>query len=208
MKHCASLSCAAVLLFLAAAPVLAQDQPAEQPEPVLTGECAVMAQECQATKDQCAQLAEKAAAKTAALEAWDAANGAKLEELNASLATAEDKEAVQAEIQTLEADRAKVEVQADADILSVLTPDQQATWQGYKMCQEMMAKHAGMNADQAAKCREMCNKAAKTMCALEGTAEEVEKAKGDIKAQLEKDVGQLTAPAAEEGQAPEGTVME
>jgi len=203
MKHCASLSCAAVLLFLVGAPLLAQDEPAGQPEPVLKGECAAMAQECQATKEQCVQLAEKTDAKEAALKAWDDANRARLQQLKDSLAAAEDKEAVEAEIKALEAARAEVEKKADADILAVLTPDQQTTWQGYKMCQEMMAACPGINADQAAKCRQMCNEAARKMCALVGTPEEVEKGKAEIKAQLQKDVKQLVAPAGEEPKAVE-----
>jgi hypothetical protein len=111
------------------------------------------------------------------------------------LATAEDKEAVKAEIKALENARAEVIQKANADILSVLTPDQQAIWKGYQLCQQMVVEHPDMDADQAAECRKLCNEAAKKLGALEGTPEEVEKATLQIKAQLEKNVASLLRPA-------------
>jgi hypothetical protein len=180
-----------LVLFVVGQALAQEATPAPQPKPVLLGECAMMAKECNCTEKQQAKLAEKDQAKKEALNAWDTQNGAKLDELRAKLVAAEDKAAVGAELTTLEADRARIEADAEADILAVLTPEQQVVWQGYKFFQQMKMRYSLTNADQATRCRTLCNNAAKEIAALQGTAQENQKAKAAVMEKLNKAVQEL-----------------
>lgn len=184
------------LLLVAASPVLAaEDAPVPKPKPVLAGEYAAMTRECKLTDEQVAKVSEKVEAEKEVLAAWDKADGAKLADLRRSLATAEDKAAVEKQIAELEAKRAEVKCKADADILAVLTPEQKTTWEGCTLCRDMMAKHK-VPMLQARKCRMQCDDAAKEIAALKGSDEEVAKAKAAILEKLSKSVEELAKPPA------------
>jgi len=196
MKRWTQVVLGVSLVLFVVGQAIAQEAPDAKPKPVLTGERAIMAKECNCTEKQQAKLAEKDQAKKEALNAWDTQNGAKLDELRAKLVTAEDKAAVGAELTTLEADRTRIEANAEADILAVLTPEQQVVWQGYKLSQQMKMRYSLMNAEQATKCRTLCNNAAKEIAALQGTAQENQKAKAAIIENLNKAVQELVKSTA------------
>lgn len=120
--------------------------PTTQVKDGLTGDYAVMAEELALSDAQKTQLADKVAAREAAIKAWTDANKAKLADLRKSADEAQaNKNADKAKefntaIKALEDEREGVIAKADADIEGVLTPDQVQKWQGIRAYRVVTAR--------------------------------------------------------------------
>jgi Spy/CpxP family protein refolding chaperone len=210
MKHWKGLVLGLALALLVASPLLAQDEGAEKPakaekaakEPkaeksALRGEYAIMASVCQMTDAQKAQLEAVVKAKIDAVATWEEANKAKLEDLEKQEADAKekgDKEALKRigeEVKALwEQQLSVLEAEHRAKIAAILTPEQRAMWEGFKLYRGLMHRYAKAELDegQKAKIRGLANEAAKKMLAVAGAGKEAEEAKNKIEQELKASV--------------------
>ena len=171
-------------LMLVLAPARAADSGQETPKPAkagkpakqkgLTGIYAEMVKALKLSDEQAAKLNEKVQAKQAALKKWEADNKAALEDNKKAVEAAKsanDKEALKKASDArrqLMADREKVAASAEAEIMSVLTPEQQLAWEAYELDKGVCAKlsKAELTDDQKAKIQALANDAAKELSAL------------------------------------------
>lgn len=127
-------------------PTKAAKAPTTQVKDGLTGEYAIMAEELALSDAQKNQLAEKIAAKEAAIKAWNDANRRKQNELKKSVDEAQaSKDADKAKefgnaLKQLEGERDAVIAKADAEIDGVLTPDQLQKWEGVRAFRAVSAR--------------------------------------------------------------------
>ncbi len=125
--------------------------------------------ETKATEAQQAKLKEKVAAGEKALAAWDAANSAKLQKLDAEIAAAKtannsaDYQTLFQEKMSLKTGHERLAQSNAEDLLNVLTPEQRLAWEAYEIYQLMVIrfKVCGLTDDQLAKIRELCPATAK-----------------------------------------------
>jgi hypothetical protein len=129
------------------APVMADDAPkAETPatpaaklQPVvLRGPYAEMARELKLTEEEKAKVAERIAARDAAIRQWEASHKVRFDELSRIIGEAKvrgDKRTVDVnakEHQALRVERAALAERYEMDILKALPAEKQAAWHGYK----------------------------------------------------------------------------
>jgi Spy/CpxP family protein refolding chaperone len=142
-------------------------------------ESALLAKEAKLTPEQKAKLAEAVAAAKTAMDAWEKANDAKIQAFNKAMAAAreaKDRAAFQKALDDarpmLEESRALQQKHYKAT-MSILTPEQKATWVGYILWTDMttQCKPLKLTAEQIAKMRTLCDATGKELVALpEGDA--------------------------------------
>lgn len=201
------LAVALILTLTVASPMVAEETKekpaakektpaAEKAKDALRGEYAIMASECKLTEDQQTALKAKLAARDAALAEWTKANGEKFKALQEALKKAReagDKDAAKKasdELKTVEAERAKINAQFQADLQAILTPEQKAAWEVFRLYRAMMARYkkANLTDEQTAKIREACAAAAKEAAAATGDEKTIRKAQADAEAKLRKTI--------------------
>lgn len=168
----------------------------------LKGEYAIMAGELKLTAEQQAAVAAKLAAREEASAAWRKDNVAKLETAQETLKKAKesgDKEAAKKaadELKTLSEGREKIAADTAAAIRAIFTPEQQQAWEGFSLYRQAMARYrkAELTEDQHKKVRELCDAAGKEIAAG--------KAKDEVRAKLDKDIGGLLTAAQKEALKP------
>jgi len=141
----------------------------------LPGEWAGMVRECQMTPDQVEQAWQRIDAKKKAVADFDKQKPTKLAQLHTNLTDAKKKNddasaaKVQEAIKALEgpAEKEKLEMTQDLQILGTLKPDQRILWEGLLLYQKAVIELKGDNlkAEQLPAVREICNGLAKDVIA-------------------------------------------
>jgi hypothetical protein len=126
----------------------------------LRGEWAILAAETQLSDGQKAKLVERLKVHEAALATWERTGAAKLEEAR----IAKDANAVAALTQM----REELTGGRDANILAILTAEQRARWEGFKLYRaELSALHRASPTDEQKKqLRTLCDEAGAGYAAL------------------------------------------
>jgi Spy/CpxP family protein refolding chaperone len=133
----------------ASAPATSQSQPAEKLE--LTGDYAEMVRELNLSDEQQGKIATKVKAKDDEIDAFDKANAEKVRALQQGLVQAhKDKDdaltkVTQDELESLAKSRRKLAVRNEADIQSVLTPEQRLSWRAFLLYRQAMAQYAALD---------------------------------------------------------------
>lgn len=140
----------------------AASAPASQP--ALRGEYAILASQAALSEEQRAALAQRVAARQAALEAWDAENGEKLEETARQARATRDPaaaEPLREQRDALRAQRAALAERHDREVLAVLTPEQRATWEAFRLNRQALRRCAGaeLTDEQRAQILSLCQAA-------------------------------------------------
>jgi len=133
-----------------------------------------LARECKLTAKQQADAKEKLKAHEAALAAWDKANAQKVEAAEAAAkdaragSDADAKKKTSAELRALRTAREESAAQATAAVLTVLTPEQKAAWDGYQLYRSIAARYrrAELTEEQLAKVKAGCAVAAKQLAEI------------------------------------------
>ncbi len=141
---------------------------------VIDEESALLAKEAKLTPEQKVKLAEAVAAAKTAMDAWDKANEAKVQAFNKALAAAreaKDRVAFQKALddaRPMLAESRALQQKHYKATMSILTPEQKATWIGYVLWNDMtgQCKPLKLTAEQTAKLRTLCNATGKELAAL------------------------------------------
>jgi hypothetical protein len=141
----------------------------------------VLTSEIKLADDQKAGLGAKIAAAQATLAKWDKDNAARRDAGIAALEKAREgadsaaSDAAMAKVQAFQAEREKLEADQQAEALSVLSEDQRAAWQGYKLYAGLLSMFGRFDLDlgQMEKMRGLAGATAKD---LAGAADEAAKA--------------------------------
>jgi Spy/CpxP family protein refolding chaperone len=166
--------------------------PAKGSKEAVDAEVAQMISECKLTAEQQEALKEKAKAKVEALEAWNKENAEKIKAAEEAAKTARSSGTGAArgkgpsELKTLEDSRDAATAQADAAMLAVLTPEQQAAWKGYKLFETVSAKYRKANPteEELAKIKSLCAAAAQQMGEPNSGDKKAKKGSADVEGKL------------------------
>lgn len=201
--------------------------PKAEAKAAIEAEMAIMVRECKLTEEQQKKFMEAVTAAQATMADWEKANADKLaafKKAQAAAVEAKDEAAFKKAIDDarpmLEENRA-LGMKQEATIMGVLTPEQQNTWRGFMLCQQISGqlRRIGLTDEQVTKLRPLCDGAAKELAAVKGEGEEAMKAQAAVfeklrgaikdtvltaeqKAVLEPPVAPPVAPPAEK--KPEG----
>jgi len=222
MKRVTWLLLGLAVVVLVASPVLAAadagEKPAEakkaarskkgQRDPdALRGEYAIMASTCGLTDQQKADLKAKVKARKEAQAAWMEANGDKynaLRDAYKKARTDKDQDAARKareDLKALDAGRRKIEADTMAAIYAVLTPEQKAKWDAFRVYRTLMRRYKRLNPTEAqtAKIREAAAAAAKDLGAAAGNDKEARKKRAEADKNLRKTIEEtiLTAEQRE-----------
>lgn len=137
---------------------------------------ALMVKECKLSDEQQKAVKEKFAAKQAALEAWDKANGEKLKAADEAAKAARKgtdaaaKKTAGDALKALNEARTAAAAEADKAILAVLSEQQKVQWAGVELAQATLPRYnrANLTDEQAAKVRSACAIAAEDLAGLTG----------------------------------------
>jgi len=148
-----------------------------EPEPSLFD---LMVSECKLTPEQQTAIKAKIKAKEDAVAAWDKANAEKVRAAEDAVQAARSggdadaRKKAGAAMRALNAERAAATADADAAILTVLTPDQKAKWQAFQLYQTVMRRYrkAELTEEQTAKVKAACAAAWKELSALDADADD------------------------------------
>lgn len=162
---------------------------AKEPAP---SECELMLAELQLNAEQQAQLKEKCKAKEDALAAWNAANADKLraaEDAAKAAKTAADPAArkrANDDLKALHAERDRAAADAAAAVLAVLTPEQRAAWDAFKLYQTVIQRYrkAEPTGEQLAKIKAACRIACKELEAYQGDDKAAKKGRAETSGKL------------------------
>ncbi|HUU91498.1 MAG TPA: hypothetical protein VM238_09830 [Phycisphaerae bacterium] len=179
MKRVMWLLLGLAVVVLAASPILAAEKAAKGKKPgrdasALRGEYAIMASQCELTDQQKADLEAKVKARVEAQKAWMEANGDKasaLREAYKKAREAKDEDAAKKardDLKALEEGRSKIETDTMAAILAVLTPEQKAKWEGFRVYRTLMGryKRTDLAEEQQTKIRDLAAAAAGDLAGL------------------------------------------
>lgn len=201
-----------VLAFMAEPPANANTKaakPEKAPAKPAVGGWATLIKETKASDEQIAKIAAAVAESRKKQADWAAsADGQALKAAEEELVKAreaKDEARIKAANDKLKELRAKAPNVKDEEqkaVRAALSPEQLQAWEGYNMCNGMLGRFrkAEMKEDQKAKCRELCNAAAKDVLALTGEPKVVDKAKGEIVAKVAKSIEE-TVLSAEQREA-------
>jgi Spy/CpxP family protein refolding chaperone len=183
MKRYGYVVLGALLLGLAAAPVLAAEEGAEQkpkkrkkqpkPKTVLRGEYLMLSREAELSAEQKTELEGLVKAHQAELAAWNSVNAEKLKELKQELAQAKkdkDKEAVAAvrkKMSAIQKERAGLREGLWKKINAMLTDEQKAKYEAFKLYRGVARRYgrAKLTDAQKATVKEMVAQAQKDVAA-------------------------------------------
>lgn len=175
----------------------------------------VLTSEVKVADDQKSKLAEKIGASQAVLTKWDKDNAARREAEIAALEKAregsdsEATDAAMAKVQAFGAEREKLELDQQADVLSVLSAEQKASWEGYKLYTGLLSVYGKFDLDLT-QMEKMRTLAAGTAKELADAADEAARAdarkklmnavQGDVLTQPQKD--RIASASPEKGAKP------
>jgi Spy/CpxP family protein refolding chaperone len=165
---------------------------AKSSQEIVEAEVAQMVTECKLTAEQQEMIKEKAKAKIEALEAWEKANAEKLkaaEEASKAARTGADaaaKKKAGGDLKALQTAREAATAQADAAMLAVLTPEQKAAWDGFKLFETLSGRlrKATPTEEQNVKIKALCAAAAKEIGATQGDDKKSKKANSAVEGKL------------------------
>ena len=150
--------------------------------------------ECKLTDSQQAKLKAKIKAKEEAVAAWNTANAQKIKAAEDAVAAARSggeadaRKTAGTAMRALNTERAAATADADAAILTVLTAEQKAAWEAFKLYQNIMRRYkkAALTDEQSAKVKAACAVASKELGAVEDDGDEraARKAKSAVEGKL------------------------
>ncbi len=202
MRSWTWLLCGLAAMVLATGPALAADAPKDAPKveaatpaspeaakkAAIEGELAVMVKECKLSDEQQKKLLAAVNLAQTDLQAWEKANADKLEIFKKALAAAVAARDQAAYAKAYNDNKAMLEenralgVKFQKTVLAILTPEQQATWQGFLLFTELSEAMKRVNAtdEQKGKLRPLCDAAGKDLVAVKDETEVGAKARQDI----------------------------
>ena len=198
----------AVLAMLVAMPAVAGERGqrgAQAAKDSPQAECELMIKECKLTEQQQTDLKAKVKAKEEALAAWNTANAEKLKAADDAAKAAragtdaDAKRKASENLKALHADREQATAKIDADILAILTPEQKAAWEAFKLYQTEAARYkkANLTEEQLAKIKAACAAASKQLSASDpGDERAAKRAKTDIAGKLRWAIDEVILTAA------------
>jgi len=212
MKRWTWFLCAVAVLALAAAAPAAEAAPKAEPaktegsKPALaTPEAAaqeaertsieeivgMLTKEVKLTADQQGKVREAITAARAAMVTWEKSNADRIEAIKkAGAADAATLQKARDDYRALAQENQALQMKHQASIMEILTPDQRMVWQGFTIFSEManQLKPLNLTAEQTARCRALCDAAAKEMGAVKAEGEAGAKARQGIFVKLITDV--------------------
>ena len=146
-----------------------------------------MAKVCGLLTDQIAKMAVKIQLKDQAIAQWNRENGPRIANYRTILSSArarQDREAeakARNELHALEKSKADLIAKTDADIAAVMTAQQRATWDGYRLWQQLLEhfKQFTFTEKQSKAIRRIADGAAGQPIRTRGDPEAAEKARKD-----------------------------
>ncbi len=152
----------------------------------------LMVRELKLTEQQQADLKVKAKAKEDAGAAWDAANADKLKAAEDAAKAARGgndpaaKKTAAENLKALRAQRDEATAAASAAILTVLTPEQKAAWEGFKLYETVVARYKKLTLteEQQAKIKATCAIASRELEGNQGDDKAAKKARTEINNKL------------------------
>ncbi len=154
----------------------------------------LLVSECKLTDSQQTTLKAKIKAREDAVAAWNTANAQKIKAAEdavtaaRSSSEADARKTAGAAMRALVTERVAATAAADAAIITILTPEQKAVWEAFKLYQSVMRRYrkVELTEEQSAKVKAACAIASKELSAIEGDADDktARKAKSAIEAKL------------------------
>ena len=154
----------------------------------------LLVSECKLTETQQTALKAKIKAKEDAVAAWNTANAEKVKAAEDAVAAARSGGEADARkkagtaMRALNTERAAATADADAAILTVLTPEQKAAWEAFNLYQSVMRRYrkVELTEEQSAKVKAACAIASKELSAVEDDGDEraARKAKSAVEVKL------------------------
>jgi len=135
------------------------------------GEYAIMAKECGLTSEQRQQVQAMIEANKQAMAEWQKQHGEKAAQMQKAMKAAkeagnkDEMKRLGQEYKTLATERNQLRSKTMTDVMTALTAEQKAKWNGFRLYRQMMMRYkkAGLTDEQTAMIREMADKVGPTL---------------------------------------------